>query len=372
MTGQPFVHEGVLGAVELEQAPVLLHQVVKEELGLSSHRPSELAAVVGEAEGVRAHSVQVLQAQPQRREASRQGFRAGVRQEPAGVQRQSLRVGQLPGLRGIEQLVVRIRSPEEEREAGGQVFSGQQVRLAGADSLGLPLHAEEEVGAGQDRFDGCADARLEAAFFGAKLVEFEQGVCFVRVRFVLARFVPAQLAAVCRLGQARHDLSGAGKGFRLRGGPAGEDAAAGLEVGHAGDVARSFHGQAGQVGRRRGAVAGLGAREGPVVGADQVLVRTVHAPDERRRHPSLSGPHEHRLGADGEPLAALEVDPAAVAHQGCALPVHRDVHVVEPLAPARHEAHRERVLAVGGEGVEDADSSPGAVGRVLGPLPFVL
>ena len=80
----------------------------------------------------------------------------------------------------------------------------------------------------------------------------------------------------------------------------------------------------------------------------------------------------HGLGADREALAALEVDVAPVAHQREALPVHRDVDVVEALPPPRHERHGEDVLAVGREGVQHADPPARAEGGAGRAFPFVL
>ena len=63
--GQPLVHEGVVGGVQLHQAPVLLHQVVEEEFGLPAPLASRSCwSKSGNQKASGVHPVQVLEAEP--------------------------------------------------------------------------------------------------------------------------------------------------------------------------------------------------------------------------------------------------------------------------------------------------------------------
>ena len=272
------------------------------------------------------------------------------------------RVGERAFPGRVHQLAVRAGSPQEEGQPRREVVPGQRVDLSRTDPAGLALHAEEEVRTGEDRLQRGPDPGLKAPLVGAHLKEVEEVVHFVAV----------ELAAVGAGRQPRDDLAGARPRLGGRRGPAGEHPPPRLEVRHARGVVRALERQAHEVGDGCRAVAGLGPREGPVVGTDQVLVRPVHLADECGRHAVLASADEDRLRADGEVLAALEVDVAAVPNEGHAFARDRDVDVVEALAPAGHESHVEGVLAVRREGVEDADAPPRTERRPFDTLPFVL
>jgi hypothetical protein len=86
--GQPvvardaLVDEGVVRGQQLEHAAVLAHDAVEEQLGLAPEAVRERRVVRGIQQRVRADLVEVLQPQPLRREARRQGLRARVAQHP--------------------------------------------------------------------------------------------------------------------------------------------------------------------------------------------------------------------------------------------------------------------------------------------------
>ena len=359
---QPLVQEGVVGPVQLQQTAVFPHQVVEEELGLAPHGVGQLTAVVGEAEGVGAHLLDILQAQPHRREAGGEGLGAGVGEEAASLRFEVARIGEGATLGSRDQLAVGVSPPQEEGQAGREVLPLQRVDLARAHAAGLALHAEEEMGTDEDRLQRGPDPRLEAAVLGAKAEEVEE----------IVHLVAVELAAVRARGEPGDDLADARLLLPGRRGSARKHTAPRLEVRHARGVVRSLQGEAHEVREGGRPVAGLRPGEGPVVGTDQVLVRPVHPAHEGGRDPALARADQDRLGADGEVLPALEVDVPAVAEQHNALPVDRDVDVVEALPPPGHERHLEGVLTVGREGVEDADAAPGPERRAFDPLPFVL
>ena len=137
-------------------------------------------------------------------------------------------------------------------------------------------------------------------------------------------------------------------------------------------IMRPLKGQAHEMWRRGNAVAGLGSGQRPVVGTDQVFVGAIHPAHERRGDPALPGTNKNRLGSDREFFPALKIDVSTVAKQCHSLAVDRQVDIVESLSPAGDESHREAVLPVGGEMVQDADAAPGPERGALDPFPLVL
>ena len=80
---QPLVHERVVGGQQIEQAAILAHDRIEEELGLLLHRLGERVVVLRIQQVVREDLVEVLQAQPLRRKPRRQRFRSLVGEHAA-------------------------------------------------------------------------------------------------------------------------------------------------------------------------------------------------------------------------------------------------------------------------------------------------
>ena len=77
-----FVHEGVVGGQQIEQAAILAHQAVEEQLGLLASAPATASdPQYGIQDRIRHHLLEVLQPQPLRREA--RGQRIGARRRSA-------------------------------------------------------------------------------------------------------------------------------------------------------------------------------------------------------------------------------------------------------------------------------------------------
>ena len=93
---QSLVDERVVGRQQLEQAPILLHQMVKEELGLPSHRLLELLVEVGVGAHVRMQPVEVGQPKPLGREPCGKRLGTRVGQHPVDLPREDIRLRESP------------------------------------------------------------------------------------------------------------------------------------------------------------------------------------------------------------------------------------------------------------------------------------
>ena len=121
---------------------------------------------------IRMDLVDVLQAQPLRREARRRAPRRADRRAcgaPAARGRRSS-TARLRPARG-DQLLVGRRAPEEERQPRREVDVGDAIGAARARVGRRLLEAEDEVRARENRFERRAHAALEAALRRAALVE---------------------------------------------------------------------------------------------------------------------------------------------------------------------------------------------------------
>ena len=349
--GQALVGEGVVGGQHLQDGTVLLHEVVEEEFGLAVHRVGQRLVEVGVCQRVGVDLLQILQAQPLCGEAGGKGFGARVRQEAAGLPLEFGGVGEGAGPGQLQELVVGRRAPEEEGQPGREIRVGDPVDAVGTRVGGRPFDAEDEVGTGQNRLQGGADALLETAVGGAHLVEGEEAVD-VAVRGG---------AAVGAGGHAFDDAAGAGQGLFGQGGAAGEDGAPRRGVRDAGHVEGAQHGEPLQVLLGGDAVADpdLPVGEGVVDGADEVVHHAFELADEGRRNALLPGRDVDRVGADVQTGGFRFRHPAVDGEQRHAGAVDRDLDLLGAEGAAEDFAlHRvvrhdvEDVLAVGGEVVQ--------------------
>jgi hypothetical protein len=72
MLGQAFVEERVVGAQEIEDAPILAKNAFDEELGLAAERPPEVLVEVREQTHVGCSGVEIAQVEPLRCEVGHQ------------------------------------------------------------------------------------------------------------------------------------------------------------------------------------------------------------------------------------------------------------------------------------------------------------
>ena len=81
MAGHALVRVGVVGGKQIEQAAILAHQAVEEELGLLLQRQRQRLIGIRIQDRIRNHLLEILQAQPLRRKSRRQ--RIGAAAPPA-------------------------------------------------------------------------------------------------------------------------------------------------------------------------------------------------------------------------------------------------------------------------------------------------
>src|SRR5688572_22879996 len=121
--------------------------------------------------------VEILQAQPLRRKARRQRFGLRILEHALDLRGKYTRSAQRAALRDFQQLVIRARAPEEERQPRGQIEIGDAVVLAGTRGGRRLFKTEQETRAGENRLHRHADTRLEiSAVLAALLIELVEAV----------------------------------------------------------------------------------------------------------------------------------------------------------------------------------------------------
>ena len=366
--GEALVQERVVRREEFEQASVLTHQVLEQQLRLADHVLAQLSREVRIQVRFRLVVLRVLQPQPLRGESRRERLRAWVREHARNLRFQDggLREAALGG--EVEQFVVRDRGPEEEREPRREVEVRDGIALTGGRFGGRLFEAEDERRAGEDRLQRGPDPHLEPV---------------LRRRFIVERHRPGEIVLRHRppvrlASEPLDDLSGAGPRFsrslrrrQLR--PTGEQFAAARRLGQSRAPPRTRDHQLAQVRERRDPVVRPGLRvltpdERPARCLQTVFVRSLDRAHERRRDLPLARPHEDRLGPDREGRAAAVLE----AEQRDALAVDRDVHVLEAGSLAEECLDREHVLPVHREVVRHHHPAARPVRRALDVVPRVL
>ena len=371
VTGQPFVHEGVVGGEQVEEAPVLPNEAVEQQLGLAAHRIGELPVEVREPECVRLHLVHVLEPQPQRREPGGQRLRPRVGQHAPRLGLEHLRLRQRPRRGPRHQDLIGRGAPQEEGQPRGQGHVRNAVVPPRLDGAGRPLQPEEEVGAGQGRLKRGADAGLPVAVREARVVE----------RHEIRQIGFGQRPAVRPGGQTRDDFLGAGALGVGRGRTATEDLPAAGGFRYAGNVVGTVDDEVPHV--RQGGdavpeVADLGVDDRPLMRRQDVFDRPLELPDEHRRDALGARPHDDRR-FDFQIYAVGIGGPQPLVHrqQGHRLAVDRDLDLLVPdgrsgQAAGRRvlERHPEDVLPVGREVVHHREPAAAAVRGSLHLLPL--
>jgi hypothetical protein len=171
---QPFVHEGVVGAIEVEHIAIAAHEIVEEDLGLAAHGAAQLLVEVRILADVRLHDVEVRQPQPLRGKARRERAGPRVGEHAAHFALEPGRLRQRSTLGGGEERTVGRGRPEEEREARGQVDVAQAIRLARRCICRGTFEAEDEVGRGEEPLQRAAHTGLEATVGAGGVVQRHQ------------------------------------------------------------------------------------------------------------------------------------------------------------------------------------------------------
>ena len=139
--GEPLVHERVVGAEQIERAPVLLHDALDEQLGFAPECLTQVVVEVGERPGVRTRGSQVPQIEPLAREVGDERFGLGTREHPLHLPLQRRRPAERARRRQVQQFIVGDAAPQEEREPRGQfdvahaVRRSRPLRLLGSRSI---------------------------------------------------------------------------------------------------------------------------------------------------------------------------------------------------------------------------------------------
>ena len=126
--------------------------------------------------------------------------------------------------------------------------------------------------------------------------------------------------------------------------------------------------------RRDAGATGPRAGKRPVVGPHQVLVGTVRAAHERRRHQVLSRPNSNRIGAHGNGTASILrfVGLRFVLDERHTLAIDGHVDVLKPAIGAAGQIHLKDVLPIGGKHVRDRHPASCAERRAFDAIPRVL
>ena len=349
---EPVVDEGVVGVEQVEDAAVLPHDALEEQLRLAAERLPQPVVEVGEEHLRRPRRLQVAELQPLPDEVVGQGAGAVVGEHPAHLPPQLPGVGHAARRRRVQQLVVGHAAPEEEREARRQLEVADAVVAArrGRDVRRFGLDPEQELGAHQQLLERALDAGLEAAALAPRRVGDAQNLEVV----VVDRPSPRPP------GQRREN--GVGAGLVLAGGrgPADEEALAGRGFAGAGHVERPGDGETAQV--RQLAAAHRRVQE------ETARVLRQQGRRLEKRDPDIAG-----SGRDGQPHLEVVADlvPVDVERRQALLHAEQlDALAVDghlELRPARHPGHvdAQRVLGVEGEPMGDQGAPASAVGQAL-------
>ena len=258
MLRQPLVDERVVGAEELEQTPILQHQMVEEELRLAAHRCLKLFVEVWVGPYVRMHLVEVGQPEPLGRETRRQRLRPGVPQHPPHLPCEDVGLRE-PALVGqLQKRRVGSARPQEEGQTGRQIVVCDGEALGRPQVDGWLFEAEHEARAREDTLQRHAYTWLEPALGLAGVIQRHQTLeCGSRWR-----------SPVGGAGQSLDYCTRAGTLGVDRLGPAREDARPARCVRDTGGVERAADGEVAKVGetRKTVCVGDTRARERPLVG----------------------------------------------------------------------------------------------------------
>ena len=169
------VHEGVVGAQQVEDAAVVAHQAVEEQLGLAHEVGGERVIPVREQQRVGPDLVDVLQAQPLATQSASPALPTAGRPACAAPACRARRGLEAAGRRHPDQLGVGHRCPRG-RTTGATPGRGRPPAKVCADARGgrRLLEPEHEPRARQQRLERHLDAGFEVGALAALLVERQQ------------------------------------------------------------------------------------------------------------------------------------------------------------------------------------------------------
>ena len=173
---QPLVHERVVGRQQLGDTAVTAQDAVNEQLGLAPKRLSQVLVKAGEEPDIRLLRIDIAKEQPLLGEVGDQRLRPRVPQHATHLPVERGRLPQLPAGRRSEQIVVGNAAPQEEGQTRRQLEIAHAVDVARADTGGVALDPEQELGTDEHPLDRALDAPFEAALDATLLVERHEPV----------------------------------------------------------------------------------------------------------------------------------------------------------------------------------------------------
>src|SRR6185436_4349380 len=130
---------------QLQDVVILADDGVEEQLHFATHRLTEWIIEVGIEQRQRCSRVETTQVQPLSGEVHRQRLCFRVLQQPADLLLEHHGILQTPLRRDAQQLRVRRRAPQEERQTRRQIDIADAIRLTGATRHRLFFNAVDEL-----------------------------------------------------------------------------------------------------------------------------------------------------------------------------------------------------------------------------------
>src|SRR5262245_43387002 len=178
MPRETFVHEGIVGQQQIENAPVFANDAFEEQLGLATKGLAKIVVKVREQVGVGLNVPQVSQMQPLARKVFDKGCRFWVSQHASHFPLQRSRHLQASCTGGLEQLVIGNAAPEKKRKSRSQLDVGEAMRLMrlARGARGIAFHAKQKLGARQNTLQCRLNARFKASIAAAVIVETHEAL----------------------------------------------------------------------------------------------------------------------------------------------------------------------------------------------------
>src|SRR5438094_578652 len=172
--GDAFVDERVVRRQQVEHVPIFADDAVEEQLRLALVGFGELVVEPRKQQRVGVQFLDVLQPEPLRREARRQrvGFR--IAEHATHLLLQHGRLVQRAAVGDFDELSVRHRVPQEERQPRREIEIAQPIGLPRPHVRRFRFEPEEEFGARQDCLQRRLDARFEVVPLASLGVELHE------------------------------------------------------------------------------------------------------------------------------------------------------------------------------------------------------
>ena len=166
----------VVGRQQLRERTVVAHLALDEQLRLPLERRAQVVVELGVGAGVRIDGPQVADVEPLAAEVPGQGRRPRIGQHALHLGLEHPRLPERAAGRDVEQLVVRDRAPQEERQPRGELQVADRVDAVRREIRRIALDAEQELRRDEQARQRFLNPPLEAALVVPGTVEPEQRV----------------------------------------------------------------------------------------------------------------------------------------------------------------------------------------------------